>query len=87
MWPTRGVFGIIPIQTRRTVCVVEIRRKREIGREVIKEVDEKVRSLSRPSGVSARAALVYSGHLAPIVAADGYFDALVPFRRLLGLVS
>ncbi len=51
------------------------------------KVDEKVRSLSRPSGVSARAALVYSGHLAPIVAADGYFDALVPFRRLLGLVS
>ena len=87
MWRTRGVFGIIPFETRRSVCVVEFKLKREIGRVVFYEVDEKVRSLSRPSGVSARAALVYSGHLAPIVAADGYFDALVPFRRLLGLVS
>ena len=33
----------------------------------------------------ARAALVYSGHLSPVVAADGYFDAIVPFRKLLGL--
>ena len=30
-------------------------------------------------------ALVYEGHLAPIVEADGYFDAIVPFRRLQGL--
>ena len=26
-----------------------------------------------------------SGHLAPIVEADGYFDALIPFRCLLGI--
>ncbi len=32
-----------------------------------------------------RTALVYEGTLAPIVEADGYFDAIVPFRRLLGL--
>lgn len=32
-----------------------------------------------------RTALVYDGHLAPIVEADGYFDAIVPFRALLGL--
>ncbi len=41
--------------------------------------------IDRSPGVSARAALVYSGHLSPVVAADGYFDAIVPFRRLLGL--
>ena len=73
------------VQTRRTVCVVEIKRRREIDREVIREVDEKVRAIARPPGVSARAALVYSGHLSPVVAADGYFDAIVPFRKLLGL--
>lgn len=36
-------------------------------------------------GVSVRTALVYDGNLAPSVEADGYFDAVVPFRRLLGL--
>ncbi|MBQ3290157.1 MAG: hypothetical protein IJH50_12155 [Kiritimatiellae bacterium] len=73
------------VQTRRTVCVVEIKRRREIDRGIIREVDEKVRAIARPTGVSARAALVYSGHLSPVVEADGYFDAIVPFRRLLGL--
>ena len=67
------------------MCVVEIKRRREIDREIIREVDEKVRAIARPTGVSARAALVYSGHLSPVVEADGYFDAIVPFRRLLGL--
>ena len=28
---------------------------------------------------------VYDGNLAPVVETDGYFDALIPFRRLLGL--
>ena len=27
----------------------------------------------------------YDGGLAPVVEADGYFDAIVPFRQLLGL--
>ena len=73
------------LQTRHTMCIVEIKRRREIGREVIKTVDEKVRAIIRPEGVSARAALVYSGHLSPTVAAAGYFDAIVPFGRLLGI--
>ena len=30
-------------------------------------------------------ALVYEGHLVPIVEADGYFDAVIPFSRLLRL--
>ncbi len=73
------------IQARRTVCIVEIKRRKEIGREVIDEVDAKVNAIRRPDGVSARAALVYCGKLAPIVEADGYFDAIVPFVKLLGL--
>ena len=73
------------IQTRRTICVVEIKRRREIGREIIDEVDKKVRAIKRPSGVSIRTALVYDGHLSPIVAADGYFDAIVPFSEFLKL--
>jgi hypothetical protein len=64
---------------------VEVKRKREIGREVIDEVDRKVRSIKRPDGVSARTALVYDGHLSPVAAADGYFDAIIHFPVLLGL--
>jgi len=71
------------VQTRRTVCVVEIKRMLEIGRSVIEEVDAKVRCLKARPNVSIRTALVYDGHLAPVVEADGYFDAIVPFRKLL----
>lgn len=73
------------IQTRRTICVVEIKRRQEIGREIINEVDNKIRAIERPSGVSARAALVYLGHLSPVVEADGYFDSIIHFRKVLGL--
>jgi hypothetical protein len=73
------------IQTRRALCFVEVKRKREIGREIIEEVDRKVRAIKRPDGVSARTALVYDGLLSPVAAADGYFDAIVPFAKLLGL--
>ena len=65
------------IQTRRTVWVVEIKRRREIGREVIDEVAEKVKRLGLGRRVSVRTALVYSGHLSPAVEADGFFDAVV----------
>ena len=40
---------------------------------------------SMPEGVSAHTALVYDGNLSPIVEADGYFDAIVSFREVLGL--
>lgn len=73
------------IQTRRALYFVEVKRQGEIGREVIDQVDEKVRAIARPRGVSAKTALVYHGHLSPVAAADGYFDAIIPFSRLLGL--
>jgi len=71
------------IQSRRTICVVEIKRRKEIGREIIDEVDAKVRSIARPDGVSVRAALVFDGHISTVVAADGYFDAIIPFLTLI----
>ncbi len=73
------------IQTRRTICIVEAKRRKEIGREVIDEVDRKVRAIKRPAGISVRTALVYDGELSPVAATDGYFDAIVPFSRLLGM--
>ena len=73
------------VQTRRTVCIVEVKRMKEISREIIADVDRKVRAIKRREGVSIRTALVYDGHLAPVAKADGYFDAIVPFSQLLGL--
>ena len=73
------------IQSRRTLYVVEIKRKREIDRSIITEVDEKAKCLKRSRDISIKTALVYAGSLAPIVEADGYFDALVPIEALLGL--
>ena len=49
------------------------------------DMDEKCRRIARPKGVSLKTALVYDGELAPSVEADGYFDAIIPARRLLGL--
>ena len=73
------------LQTRKSVYLVEIKRKNEIGREVEAEVEQKESRIALARGKSFRRALVYEGHLAPIVEADGYFDAIIPFRRLLGL--
>ena len=73
------------LQVRRAIYVVEVKRMREIGRDIIEQVDRKVRAIRRPEGVSVRTALVYDGHLSPVAAADGYFDAIVPVSKLLGL--
>ncbi len=71
------------LQTRKSVYVVEIKRKAEIGEEVEREVMEKVARLSIPRGISVRTALVYEGRLLPIVKANAYFDALVDISSLI----
>lgn len=80
-----GVQVDLMLQTRRSIWLVEVKRKKEIGREIETEIERKVNALSRPEGVSSKTALVYDGHLSPLVASDGYFDAIIPFRRLLNL--
>ena len=73
------------IQTRKTLCFVEVKRRKEITRDVIEEVQRKIEAVKRPAGMSAVGALVYYGQLSPIVSADGYFAAIVPVRKLLGV--
>ena len=79
----RGVQVDLLLQTRRAIYVVEIKRQREIGRDVIDEVAAKVDLIPRRAGTSVKTALIYDGIVAPIVEADGYFDAIIPFRSLL----
>lgn len=84
----RGIKGCqidLLVQTRRSLCIVEVKRQREIGREVIAEVQAKVGALKRPADMAVKTALVYDGHLSPIVEADGYFDAIIPFGKLMGV--
>ena len=75
------------IQTNAAVYVVVIKRQAHVGYEVVDEVKEKCRRLPRAPGLSLRTALVYSGELARSVEAEGYFDAIVPFSRLIGINS
>lgn len=65
------------VQTRRSVCVVEVKRKNAIEESVESEVAEKLRRLPVPDGISKRTALVYEGNLAPVIRGNGFFDALI----------
>ena len=67
------------------ICIVELKRKREIGREIVGEISEKCERLARRSNMSLRTALVYDGDIAPSIEADSYIDAFVPAHQLLGL--
>lgn len=80
-----GVQIDLLIQTRRALYIVEIKRQREIGREVECEVEQKVERIGKHEGKSIRTSLVYEGHLAPIVEADDFFDSIVPVQDLMGL--
>lgn len=81
----RGCQVDLLLQSDRKACIVEIKRRREIGPEIIDEVDAKVKALRFADGMSVRTALVYDGVLSPRIEATGYFDAIIPVRELLGL--
>ena len=46
---------------------------------------EKVRRVRIPRGKTVKTALIYSGRLAPIVEAQGYFNAVIDIRDMLFL--
>ena len=75
----------LPLQTKRSQCVVEIKRRSSIKKTIVDEVAAKIARMKRAPNVSVRAALVYDGNLAESILSDGYFDAIIPFRRLLGV--
>ena len=81
----KGLQIDLLVQTRKSVYVVEIKRKKLIGESIETEVAEKVARLRHPRGMSVRTALVYEGELAPVVRGNGYFDAIVSAADLLHL--
>lgn len=78
-----GVQVDLLLQTRRTLYLVEVKRRSEIGRGIVAEMDRKVRQFARQRGPSIRTALVYDGRLHPSIEADGAFDFLVNVRDFL----
>ena len=69
------------IQTQRMLMAVEIKQRREIGHGIIDEFDAKVKKLKFGDRLSLRTALIYDGRLSPSVAADRYFDFIIPASR------
>ena len=82
---SKGVQIDLLVQTRKSMYVVEIKRKGRIGESIESEVAAKVARLRHPKGISIRTALVYEGELAPVVRGNGYFDAIVSASDLLGM--
>lgn len=80
---SRGVQIDLLIQTQTTAYVVEVKRKNHIGAEIEDEIREKIKRLPLRAGMSARAALVYEGELAPVVVGRGYLDAIIPAKKLI----
>ena len=81
----KGLQIDLLVQTRKSVYVVEVKRKRHIGESIEAEVAGKVAKLRHPRGMSIRTALVYEGELAQVVRGNGYFDAIISAADLLSL--
>lgn len=73
------------LQTRHTIYLIEIKRREQIGEDVVAEVQEKVHRLKVRRGMSVIPVLVYEGRLSKRIAADGYFANIISAERLLGL--
>lgn len=79
-----GVQIDLLLQTRKSVCVVEVKRRKRIDESVETQVQEKIARLALPREISVRKALVYEGELNPRIRENGYFDFLISADRLLG---
>ena len=53
--------------------------------ECLVDGPQETQEIARRSNMSLCTVLVYDGDIAPSIEADGYIDALVPARQLLGL--
>ena len=73
------------LQTKHSIYVVEIKRRENIGEEVVSEVKEKIRRLKVTRGINVIPVLVYDGKLSKRVTADGYFSRIISAAQLLGV--
>ena len=71
------------IQTRKSICIVEIKRKALIDESIEDEVTQKIIRMGLPANKSVKTALVYFGRLSPQLIEDGYFDTMINIEELL----
>lgn len=75
------------IQTKRSLYVVEIKRKSVIDETIIDEVERKISRLPYDGKLSVRPVLVYDGRLSPAVAEENYFTSIISSAELFELAE
>jgi len=70
------------LQTEGSVCIVEIKRMKDLGVAIEGEIREKASRLAVKRGISVRTALVYDGTLSPRLEASAYIDKFIEFATL-----
>ena len=75
------------LQTKHTHYLVEIKRRENLGEEIVGEVQDRAHKLKVKRGVSVIPILVYEGHLSKRVPADGYFARVISAEDLIGRES
>ena len=78
-----GIQIDLLIQTQAAVLIVEIKRRRELGAEIAKEIERKASLLSVKAGMSVRTALVYDGCPSKALLSSDSVDRFVNINCLL----
>ena len=84
--PTKRKKGCqvdLMLLTKRTIYVVEVKRRRRIDASIVPEMQEKLRRIPSDPERSVRTALVYHGELDHRVEEERYFDFVIPIGQLL----
>lgn len=71
------------IRTKQSLYVFEIKFRKQIPKNVVGEVQRKVKCLNPPRSLAVRTGLIFEGALHPEIEKSDYFDALIPFEELL----
>lgn len=66
-----------------TLYLCEIKFRTQIDSQVIKEVQQKVKLLKRPKGMSIRPVLIHEGQLSEAVTGSNFFDRIVSFTDII----
>jgi hypothetical protein len=75
------------IRTRQSLYVFEVKFRRQIDKNIIPEMRERVEALKVPRSLSVRTGLIFQGELHPEIQPSDYFDFLVSFEDLLAAAS
>ena len=66
-----------------TLYLCEIKFKKNIDKQVVKEISKKIELLKRPRNTSIRPVLIYEGNISDTLLYDDFFDKIICFGDLL----